>query len=791
MTFLTGAHARRLSVYFVLLVCSLIITNAEQFEKDWQTDSGYDNTDSSDAICFDSPVNPVLREGFLPRPPSGIGDSSDESSAEQDEFDGLMDEFYSGISGPAKLRSQCHQDLTMTVNPVKPVTNGTFASGEIYRLRIQMSLKESSVFFNKTTFPYVLAPPTKVWFRIVCCNILTAVGFCHPFVDPHPPEALPGQSPEGDIQESDDDTPDDGYDEDDQDEDVEESWVPDDGFQVPATRIVRGRHSGRTHIIGDFIQWELAESNDGNGTLAALFDMRFRYPPAARGVYSIVAHAVMFFAPGESPATVEKQVDVASILPSRTYTLQPPPTIQTITDPFKVAIGIILGVVGACQAFLLVYVMRHRKNTILRMTQATWLVILLFFSILATASSAFFMPTKDIYCNISGPLVFTSLSIMASILVGRLWRIYSILSVSMQISAIGVKRRRNREKCFMQALSYLADWEYLCCFFRKCSKTRVSLASESLRKQVTNRHLLQLVVVLSMPQIIWQICTLVFYPKELVVELNEAATVGRIECSSGSQLPDALSLVLVGLTYFLACCMAWVSRELPSFLNETNSIFSASCLSLLVTFIGGLIIWLTNVEPTSPNVKTFVWIVITASIALSASLYTVLPKVRRVWTGEKVVLSQLFSQSEQSHSRSSGSTERTPASTNSRTDRQSEATIESATSPGGGVAIDSERLPFVIKQDSPPPHRVAVQMLTMKELLTKICLSLQNGRVISRRDWEVLQSSAAAMNGQLERLVFEGTEEESAFPCKEEKRVPLPTAFSQDEAQHEQANLPN
>ena len=510
--------------------------------------------------------------------------------------------------------------------------------------------------------------------------------------------------------------------------------------------------------------------DDGTGLLTAIKDVVFNN--AIIRSYFVLGHAILFFgaAGNETKTSLSLRLDIANALPRHIFEFKSQPVIQTITKSYQITLAVILGFVGLIELGMLGFIIFYRKETVMRIAQYKFLALLVLCALLSTLSCGFLMPTKDIYCNLWSPFCMIPLSMIGSILVGRLWRIHSVLQVTMRISSRHIPQS-NRSLSLIQGrlmtvLSNLADWDRcipsFCWRRRRNIARRRSLAEQTLRKQVKERHVLQLIFVLTLPQVLVQIISLVLYPAAVEIQLNESATIGRVTCQAEQWWPTAVGLVLVALNYVLAVSVSCICKDLPSLFNEKSSILTSAWISFIVVCVGGVILTLTDMKTTSPNTTAFLWTVTTLTMVLMTTWLIIVPKVRRVRSGQKLIISQLFNPSGDSELLAESSTDATQkrCSLASRTAPMMEDSFNSAQmQPQVGSRL--ELFPVVIGRNEPPPRRLELQMLALLDLLQRINNTSSEGEQISRQDWRLLHRSAGTLNSELDQVEFDWDDDNS------------------------------
>eukprot|EP00550_Attheya_septentrionalis_P004749 CAMPEP_0198293862 /NCGR_PEP_ID=MMETSP1449-20131203/19257_1 /TAXON_ID=420275 /ORGANISM="Attheya septentrionalis, Strain CCMP2084" /LENGTH=134 /DNA_ID=CAMNT_0043993609 /DNA_START=1 /DNA_END=401 /DNA_ORIENTATION=+ len=103
--------------------------------------------------------------------------------------------------------------------------------------------------------------------------------------------------------------------------------------------------------------------------------------------------------------------------------------------------------------------------------------------------------------------------------------------------------------------------------------------------------------------------------------------------------------------------MAWVSRELPSAFNEKRQIFRATGISIVIGIVSAALAGGDAQDPTTdPDSVVGLHVMNSVGVATTVLALVVWPKIRRVRSGEKVVMGSLFSGRSDSHPSSSPAT---------------------------------------------------------------------------------------------------------------------------------------
>ena len=231
------------------------------------------------------------------------------------------------------------------------------------------------------------------------------------------------------------------------------------------------------------------------------------------------------------------------------------------------------------------------------LAQAPFLALLTVCGMIATATSFVFMPTRDVYCNLRGVLILIPLTLMAAILIGRLWRVYSTLRIALTIGEQNGKRKRTfGGEHIMNFLSRLASVHML------FKRQNVGRRRNSLRQKVSDADLLRVLCLLTLPQIILQVVGVSLYQREIETVFTGDGNVGRVVCDVNSRWPILAGEIYIGLLFVMAVIVAYASRDLPSVFNEKNAIFMTASMNGVVLFFVLAMIYIFENSITDPNV---------------------------------------------------------------------------------------------------------------------------------------------------------------------------------------------
>jgi len=176
--------------------------------------------------------------------------------------------------------------------------------------------------------------------------------------------------------------------------------------------------------------------------------------------------------------------------------------------------------------------------------------------------------------------------------------------------------------------------------------------SKQIRKIVSQRQVVKIVIGWTLPQVILNIFRLVYQPNVLVYSLEDDFSGGRAACSAQfvskdediwSSLAFYSSLFLV-LLASMVLVMAYISRNLPSLLNESRAIYGAVIPGICTVTLVGISLALTRSPSSSPGLR---FVMITFAVLVLVMIPTVrivCPKLFMASQGQKVMLHEMISE---------------------------------------------------------------------------------------------------------------------------------------------------
>lgn len=364
-------------------------------------------------------------------------------------------------------------------------------------------------------------------------------------------------------------------------------------------------------FISRWVRWMLHQGDvvttgqEAGDSWTSEVDITVRLPPGTRaGDYVFVGHCVMTFPVANETGVVER-VDVASVIPDSTVEVIPQAP-MTVSDAMKYVVGVASGIFGAVAMFCLIYIIYHRKHAVMRLAQSPFLATEAGSCLVAITFTFTYLPTRDIFCVLRGPMIYIPLTMVAAVLVGRLWRVYMTLSVALNVGRApprGPRTVRTGMGSFFRRmlLGALGAMASLPTLFRRDRHKRKSMPS--LRRTVSAAETWSLIFFLILPQMFLQIFGASYYDREVTLDYDEVAKVGRMVCEKDGSWTILAGTLVAAAMYLLAVMMAWIARDLPSAFNETDQILQTSIISLAIVVVTFTLDSITNESTTSPDVK--------------------------------------------------------------------------------------------------------------------------------------------------------------------------------------------
>ena len=337
--------------------------------------------------------------------------------------------------------------------------------------------------------------------------------------------------------------------------------------------------------------------------------------------------------------------DIANALQpigSRVLTFAEPPVILEVSHAVRIVSYVAIGVSASVIVFLIFQTVKHQQEQVLQLSQYKFLLLFLIAALTATISAFLMEPKNDIYCQISFPIIFICIHLLYSITLGRLWRINAVISPLLVEHIYRKSQRKNR-----WVIPSIGRFQYFT-HPRRLSAMETK-KQQQMRRSVTTSQLARKIGLYALPQVILQTLSLTLQPQRLFIKFDEDGNVGQPHCSfeGSGDVQSILNYAFAALIILILILlfMAFSSRKLPSLFNETSVIYSSTLNTIAFVGLASIIVMVTGRggSITSPDLPYLVWVTGILSITLGSSLKLMIPKLRMIWKGEKIVVSKLVS----------------------------------------------------------------------------------------------------------------------------------------------------
>ena len=323
----------------------------------------------------------------------------------------------------------------------------------------------------------------------------------------------------------------------------------------------------------------------------------------------MAAHSVTFL---QTDASSAIRIDAADSINNNVVTVKNAPRMLYISQGFKIIIGVLVGGFSCIILALFLFIVYHRNHRVMTLGQGGLLAWMTVCGLVTIVGSVTYLPTHDIFCRLRGPFVLIPATLLAAILVGRLFRVYMTLNVAANLgrstsASISSKRSGHNslaasfvsEQRIMKFLSILAFSRP----FRNYHGSKPIRTASTLRQQTSLQDTVRLIAVLSLPQTVVQVFRACFYASNVTIEYDSTGTIGKQMCTSNDDgWTKYTGVALLAATYLLAVLVAWYSRDLPTAFNEKDQIFQAATMNGVICFVIIAMIFITESPTTSPNV---------------------------------------------------------------------------------------------------------------------------------------------------------------------------------------------
>lgn len=602
------------------------------------------------------------------------------------------------------LLPACYEGLSLNVVPLNLPLDRIIEIGKDYTFLISISAN-----FKQITEQLVyqdLNGTVEIFVRLLLCDVMKQ-GFCNPLRNTNDKEQELSPS----------------------DTDIElahsNNQTDESKYDYDSTTVLKGILDGSV-IFTRWIHWTMNDLSASNTSYKSDVNITLRLPEGSRvSNYFFIGHGAVSF--DFNTGTVYR-VDIAEAIRDNVVEVQKVPEIMLVNKQTKIILGLAIGIFGLIALLMFGFIIYHLDHVVMKLTQGPLLAAMTFACLVQIVFTFAVLPTQDLFCVLVGPMILIPQTFVAAVLVGRVWRVHTTLSAINNFAKAKDEHRFSiAERALVSCLNCLA---YPLSKF-KSSNTGL------IRKKVTATDSATLIVNLTLPQLIIQVTAALYYKPELNFIFNDAGTIGRQVCTKYASWAEAFGISYAALLFIVAICMAWISRGLPSAFNEKNEIFKVSFISAFIEFTQ-LTLFVFLKDPTSdPNVsvrktkrnqlkqivlavlrcivakrlfpfqnQVFLKGLLIIGIAVFILNAMVWPKMKRVMSGEKVVIGKILNARDSVPSFASFSNSVTATTPETRTNY----------SENGDQS--SERV-FVCKGEALPPD-IEIKIQHLKHILSEV-----------------------------------------------------------------------
>ena len=306
---------------------------------------------------------------------------------------------------------------------------------------------------------------------------------------------------------------------------------------------------------------------------------------------------------------------------------------------------VVLSVIGSTiLLYLLWHTIQIRTAQVFELSQGKFLVAMLFSGAISTSSLVLFEPKNDLYCKLWQPLIILPLHIMYAILLGRMWRIRAVISPLLLLT---LEKKEHWSTKIVNIVNRFTRWGFLhqgnCSCLLNDSDFKPS--TKKIRRTITDLQLTRVILWLCLPQLIIQLVMLVAYSdNQVIIWTDDDFPQGFEICMYrfDNSVGQSLSIVFLGVLFFMLLVLARGSQDLPSLFNETENILDVAWVTMSMT-AGGLVLALaTRKEDTTPDIRFLTKSIILGVTTVYTCFKITWPKLIMAWSGSKVLVTKLI-----------------------------------------------------------------------------------------------------------------------------------------------------
>jgi hypothetical protein len=347
-------------------------------------------------------------------------------------------------------------------------------------------------------------------------------------------------------------------------------------------------------VYSRWIKWTLKELSDDSPTYTTSVDITLQLPHGIRpGAYFFVGHAVMLF----DVNNTRQRIDVANAMPNNVADVRDPPNIQRVSSAMIITLSVMIGIFGSLALFMFVFVLYHRNHPVMMLAQGYFLAAMTGACLFEIVATFLFLPTRDSFCALAGPLILIPMTFIAASLVGRICRVYRTLAVAQRFARTPDGATScDWEDRFIGALFAFANLPL------NCTKKSKPLRRQSgLRQTATANETISLIFLLTLPQVLVQVIVSALHDRFLEEVLDPLGNVGHVACNRNGRWAITSGIAYTAFVYMIAVIAAWVSRSFPSAFNEKEQVFHAASISTILSFVSISMLAIVRNPRTHPD----------------------------------------------------------------------------------------------------------------------------------------------------------------------------------------------
>ena len=254
-----------------------------------------------------------------------------------------------------------------------------------------------------------------------------------------------------------------------------------------------------------------------------------------------------------------------------------------------------------------------------------------------------------------------------------------------------------------------------------------------------------------------QIFNSIYYDNTLEIIFNQEFTAAKQACQSSDSSGWVMlfgSIYLVCM-FILATYVAWCSRNLPSAFNEKDAVFKASFLSGLTVIVISVGIAFSDIATVSPNVTSSLAILMTVGVSMIVAYYVITPKIKRVRSGEPIVMTNILRDMNGISKSSSSSTEEDEYRRASEEAKKHYSINDGRSSAIGPTGQPQRRVttqPQLLRYDEPIPKRMERHLYELNTLCESVTNRCAEGRPMDKREWRALLKATSELTQEFENV---------------------------------------